>query len=205
MRTTAGPLVLLAGAALTSFASCNPRVQVGNGCGGSGEDRAFCVSDDVPPEPPWTQECFGGGGFCSGPEDSTPPPPPACKKDGFSEMLTGSRCFGHRQDPWKGGEKCSDARDCESVCCLQDERGRWVASNGNDAGTPSDASADADADGGTTGDAGDGPDADVDASADAGSTPDVTYQRAWQCSCGRCPSASEVCFALNTPGGLGGP
>lgn len=205
MRTSVGPSILLASAAITFFASCNPRVQVGNGeCGSSGRTSSFfCDDGEIPPTPP-TGECSGG--FCSGPEDSPSTPPPLCKTDGFSETFGAEVCVDHRQDPWKGGEACVDSRDCESVCCVQDGRGRWVAPDSYDAGAGNDASAGSD--GGSAVDAGSEPDAeanpDAEAGADAGPST-VTYQRAWQCSCGRCPSASEVCFALNTPGGLGGP
>lgn len=204
MRTSVGPSILLASAAITIFASCNPRVQVGNGeCGSSGRGSAFCDDGEGYAPPPNPGECFGGGG-CNGPWDPLPTPPPQCKTDSFSEPFVATVCVDHRQDPWKGGEACVDSRDCESVCCKQDDRGWWVPPGSYDAGAGNDASAGSD--GGAAVDAGNDPDAAAspDGGSDAGSST-VSYRRAWQCTCGRCPSASEVCSALNTPGGLGGP
>jgi len=195
MRTSVGLSVLLASGALTFFASCNPKVQVGDGseCGSSGRSSTFCDDSNVAPVPAYPGECWGA--FCGGTLPG-PPPPPACKTDGFSESFSGTTCVDHRPDPSKGGEACGDSRDCESVCCVRDDRGRWVAYTSDDAGGGNDASAGAD--GSSAFDAGDHPDAEVDASADSGAPASFTYQRAWQCSCGRCPSASEVCFALNS-------
>ncbi len=188
---------------LALLASCNGQIERGDGCGGPNpKASAFCdVVDEVPPDPIW-------GDRWPPSEPPPSPPPQACVTDTFAESVKGVTCVDHRASPDQGGEVCRDSRDCESVCCVRDERGRWTAFSSADAGRVGagvdaaperDASpepGDAEADGGVL----------VDASADAGGPGTVgppVLQRAWQCSCGLCPSATRVCESLNDSERLG--